>query len=307
MGLQARGTGGVDSANVGGTWDVSNADRIGKGEVDLVNTLIEGAAQLVKWESLCDNGKQDEAFAEIDAKLSGEAPAAQEAAAYTMVYFGVRSRGEPPRLVAAYSGVTIENKALSPEEWGAFKADGAKPEEERTDNKAGIQSLPYVIHPDGKMQAETLDVMQIFATAGGKMVDDADTRAIGDKANSIANFIDPYLNLEQATRDAFGISTPQDEAFAQAAEAFKEFATTLGDKAFFAGDMPGYGEAFVFHNIDNAKSIEKDGSTKWAELVGDGWATLEKYHANFAGQPGVKEYLEARGDKCGMPGSIGQM
>merc|ERR1712054_463352 len=44
MGLQARGTGGVDSASTGGTWDVSNADRIGKGEVDLVNILIEGAA-----------------------------------------------------------------------------------------------------------------------------------------------------------------------------------------------------------------------------------------------------------------------
>merc|ERR1711907_623753 len=56
MGLQARGTGGVDSASTGGTWDVSNADRIGKGEVDLVNTLIEGAAQLVKWESMYDNG-----------------------------------------------------------------------------------------------------------------------------------------------------------------------------------------------------------------------------------------------------------
>merc|ERR1712160_213660 len=80
MGLQARGTGGVDSANVGGTWDVSNADRIGKGEVDLVNTLIEGAAQLVKWESMCDNGKQDEAFAEIVAKVAGEACAPVEAA-----------------------------------------------------------------------------------------------------------------------------------------------------------------------------------------------------------------------------------
>ena len=33
MGLQARGTGGVDSASTGGTWDISNADRIGKGEV----------------------------------------------------------------------------------------------------------------------------------------------------------------------------------------------------------------------------------------------------------------------------------
>merc|ERR1711988_155403 len=57
MSLQARGTGGVDSASTGGTWDVSNADRIGKGEVDLVNTLIEGAAQLVKWETMLDAGK----------------------------------------------------------------------------------------------------------------------------------------------------------------------------------------------------------------------------------------------------------
>merc|ERR1712216_543472 len=56
MGLQARGTGGVDSASTGGTWDISNADRIGKGEVDLVNVLIEGAAQLVKWEKACDEG-----------------------------------------------------------------------------------------------------------------------------------------------------------------------------------------------------------------------------------------------------------
>merc|ERR1711907_510451 len=70
MGLQARGTGGVDSASTGGTWDVSNADRIGKGEVDLVNTLIEGAAQLVKWESMYDNGKGSQADAEIKARIA---------------------------------------------------------------------------------------------------------------------------------------------------------------------------------------------------------------------------------------------
>merc|ERR1719327_2615113 len=80
MGLQARGTGGVDSANVGGTWDISNADRIGKGEVDLVNVLIEGAAKLVQWESMYDNGQGDAAAAEIDAK-QGKAPAAAEPAA----------------------------------------------------------------------------------------------------------------------------------------------------------------------------------------------------------------------------------
>jgi len=69
MGLQARGTGGVDSASTGGTWDVSNADRIGKGEVDLVNVLIEGAAQLVKWESMIADGKGDDADAEIKKQL----------------------------------------------------------------------------------------------------------------------------------------------------------------------------------------------------------------------------------------------
>jgi creatine kinase len=73
MGLQARGTGGVDSASTGGTWDISNADRIGKGEVELVNILIEGAAQLVKWESALDSGDKSKAKkveAEIKATLN---------------------------------------------------------------------------------------------------------------------------------------------------------------------------------------------------------------------------------------------
>merc|ERR1711955_148602 len=52
MGLQTRGTGGVDSASTGGTWDISNADRLGKSEVQLVNIFIEGLAQIIKWNKL---------------------------------------------------------------------------------------------------------------------------------------------------------------------------------------------------------------------------------------------------------------
>jgi len=65
MKLQTRGTGGVDSASTGGTWDVSNSDRIGKGEVDLVNTLIEGAAKLILWENMLQEGKDAEVEAII--------------------------------------------------------------------------------------------------------------------------------------------------------------------------------------------------------------------------------------------------
>merc|ERR1719446_2018546 len=70
MGLQSRGTGGVDSASTGGTWDISNADRIGKGEVQLCNILIEGAAKLVKWEHMLGSGRVPEACAGIEAALS---------------------------------------------------------------------------------------------------------------------------------------------------------------------------------------------------------------------------------------------
>lgn len=67
LGLQLRGTSGVDSTENTGTWDISNSDRIGKGEVELCNDLIDGAAQLVKWESGLDNGRDAEVTAELEA------------------------------------------------------------------------------------------------------------------------------------------------------------------------------------------------------------------------------------------------
>jgi creatine kinase len=60
MGLQARGTAGVDSASTGGTWDISNADRLGKSEVELVNIFIEGVAQVIRWEQALEEGKDIE-------------------------------------------------------------------------------------------------------------------------------------------------------------------------------------------------------------------------------------------------------
>ena len=68
MRLQARGTGGVDSASSGGKWDISNSDRIGKSEVELVNLVIEGVAQLVKWEKLLEEGKKEDVDKEVAEK-----------------------------------------------------------------------------------------------------------------------------------------------------------------------------------------------------------------------------------------------
>jgi len=61
MRLQARGTAGVDSASTGGTWDISNSDRLGYSEVDLCNLFIEGLAQIIKWEKALEAGTDIEA------------------------------------------------------------------------------------------------------------------------------------------------------------------------------------------------------------------------------------------------------
>merc|ERR1719199_2132099 len=55
--LQARGGAGVDSTSSGGVWDISNADRLGVSEVELVNLMIEGCAKLVKIEQALETGQ----------------------------------------------------------------------------------------------------------------------------------------------------------------------------------------------------------------------------------------------------------
>jgi len=65
MGLQVRGRRGVDSASEGGIFDISNADRIGKSEVDLVNEFIKGAALMIKWEGMLEKGESIDAEPEL--------------------------------------------------------------------------------------------------------------------------------------------------------------------------------------------------------------------------------------------------
>ena len=57
MRLQKRGTGGVDTAAVGGTFDISNSDRLGQSEVELVQTLIDGIDRIVEMEKALEKGQ----------------------------------------------------------------------------------------------------------------------------------------------------------------------------------------------------------------------------------------------------------
>merc|ERR1712226_1429522 len=56
--LQARGSGGFASAaKDDGIRDVSNVDRMGKDEVQLVNEMISGVTELINWEKELEGKK----------------------------------------------------------------------------------------------------------------------------------------------------------------------------------------------------------------------------------------------------------
>jgi creatine kinase len=80
MRLQPRGTAGVDSASTGGTWDISNSDRLGYSEVQLCNLFIEGIAQVIKWEQALEAGEDiEESVAAAHPMGLGDEPAAAPA------------------------------------------------------------------------------------------------------------------------------------------------------------------------------------------------------------------------------------
>lgn len=55
--LQKRGTGGVDTAAVGGVFDISNLDRLGKSEVELVQVVVDGVNYLTECEKRLQRGQ----------------------------------------------------------------------------------------------------------------------------------------------------------------------------------------------------------------------------------------------------------
>ncbi|XP_020930835.1 creatine kinase U-type, mitochondrial isoform X2 [Sus scrofa] len=55
--LQKRGTGGVDTAATGSIFDISNLDRLGKSEVELVQLVIDGVNYLIDCERRLERGQ----------------------------------------------------------------------------------------------------------------------------------------------------------------------------------------------------------------------------------------------------------
>lgn len=55
--LQKRGAGGVDTEATGGLFDISNLDRLGFSEVELVQQVVDGVKLLIEMEKRMEKGE----------------------------------------------------------------------------------------------------------------------------------------------------------------------------------------------------------------------------------------------------------
>lgn len=203
-----------------------------------------------------------------------------------------RSRGEPTQICAAYGGVKMDVELISFEEWGKRKGNVAP-------------FLPYITNPDGTIMLETCVIMKHLATVGGKFVIDEKTEELCKIANDPPlQLADPTFNLPGGGGRGKAGEPEYDEWFQATAEVLKDLVTKLGDGPFFAGETPGYGEAFVFHILDNLFDIDKKA---FADAIGEeGMGKLTGFYERFAALDGVKEYLARRPKVWGLPGSRAQ-
>lgn len=214
-----------------------------------------------------------------------------QADAGKLTYFGnIRSRAEPPQMIAAYKdGVKLEVELIDFEEWGKRK---------------GVISpkLPYITNPDGTILGETTVICKRLATLGGKFILDEKTEKLCEMANSPPiQFADPMYNLPAEMAASFGYPSYEDWK-PEAIAAIKDKLVPQLTGPFFAGAEPGYGEAFIWHNLDNCFALCKD---EIAAAVGaESMAKLQTFYDRFKDLPGIKEYLSRR-TVCGLPGSVG--
>jgi len=153
---------------------------------------------------------------------------------------------------------------------------------------------------------ETTVIMKHLAALGGRFVVDAATEELCEIANGPPmQTADPVFNLPDGGGGRGGPGQAKyDEWFAAVVNVLNDFVGRLGDKPFFAGATPGYGEAFVWHNLDNLFDIDKPAFT--AAIGAPAMAKLTAFYERFAALDGIKDYLARRQTVWGLPGSRAQ-
>lgn len=195
---------------------------------------------------------------------------------YELVYFGIRGRPEPVRLLLSYVGAAWNDTAVS--NWPSVKPTtplGQLPM--LIERKAGaVRQIP-------QSAAMLRHLGRVFDLYGVTEDDHLACDIAMETALDLAAAINPLAFGPNKGKDPAALNRYLDEV---AQIHLARLARLLGDQSYFVGASPTVADFSVFNALDVHLTVEP-------ALLAP-WPTLAAFHARVAGLATVSAYLEKR-------------
>jgi len=213
-----------------------------------------------------------------------------------LLYFPLRARADPVRMVAKYTGFEFKDRFVSFPEWGELK------------QKMPNGQLPVLQKADGELMPESCDIALYVAENGKKkIVCDEEAQVLFAKCQNVPlaksmpllNFFGQDDVLDNKPLTLAGMTMSFKDFLKEAEEEFKNLDQQLQktEGAFFAGNQVGMGDLGILFIYGNMIALQANFGEEFLSEKFKAWVDSTK------NLDGVKEYLMQR-PKCGT-GKVG--
>ena len=194
-------------------------------------------------------------------------------------YLPLRARAEITRLLLAYSGVQHENVSLSFADFMSAKSSG--------DDIVPFGQLPSMRLPSGTIIAESGAMARYVARLANLYPEDLEEIAKAEMLFELTqdmNAINPILNWFEYNSEAW--QGAYDSYFSNFPVWVAAAQKLLGDKQYFGGDKPHFGDIAFLHICLNTLEVSPDALAQFPTV-------LDWVH-RLKSTPSISEYLEGR-------------
>jgi prostaglandin-H2 D-isomerase / glutathione transferase len=197
---------------------------------------------------------------------------------FSLYYLPLRARAEPIRLTLAYGEVRYEDVTVSVQDWSTLKHDRAV---------APFGQLPVIRLESGEVIAQSGAIIRLAAKLAGIYPENPVEAARADMIYEFAqelNMVNPILNFWPISSEQWQTS------YTQFFEALPRHLTTceslLGEKAFYGGNSPHYGDFAIFHIFDTCITVNPQ--------CLNGYIKLQEFVDRIKAIPSIQRYLQNR-------------
>lgn len=209
---------------------------------------------------------------------------------FTLYYLPMRARAEPIRMILHFGNIQYNDVTVSFAKW---------PEHKAKLDICPFGQLPSIQLASGEIIAQSGTITRFVAKLAGLYPLDAVEAARADMVHEMAqdmNAINAILNFWPRLGDAF--EQNRDNYFKN----FQRYAvyaeSLLGDKYYFGGSQPHYGDFSLFHVMDASVTVDPNCLAKFGHL--------RRWMSAMQNIPRVKQYLQQR-DAIGNLGMCGSL